>query len=77
MNGVFTSSCWTGKSSFGDKENTTMLGQQSQFRDSEDKSGVQSWYVLKCGESLEVTGPCVGRRNGQQLAAQAMLKVKQ
>ena len=54
-----------------------MLGQQSQFRDSEDKSGVQSWYVLKCGESLEVTGPCLGRRNGQQLAAQAMLKVKQ
>lgn len=65
----------TGKSSFGDKENTTMSGQQSQFRDSEDKSGVQSWYVLKCGESLEVTGPCLGRRNGQQLAAQAMLKL--
>ena len=47
----------------------------TELQPSTDKAGVQSYYKLICGPDLEVTGPCTGRKDGQQLAAQAMLKV--
>ena len=47
----------------------------TELQPSSSKAGVQSYYKLTCGPDLEVTGPCTGRKDGQQLAAQAMLKV--
>lgn len=47
----------------------------TELQPSADKAGIQSYYKLTCGPDLEVTGPCTGRKDGQQLAAQSMLKV--
>lgn len=42
---------------------------------SDGASSVQAHYTLTCGPDYTVTGLCNGRKDGQQLAAQKMLKV--
>jgi microprocessor complex subunit DGCR8 len=42
----------------------------------DDVPNVSSFiYKLSCGPDYEVTGPCNGKKDGQQLAAQNMLKL--
>ena len=38
-------------------------------------TSIQSCYKLSCGSNYQVTGTCRGRKDGQQIAAQKMLKV--
>ncbi|XP_019854471.1 PREDICTED: microprocessor complex subunit DGCR8-like isoform X1 [Amphimedon queenslandica] len=55
-------------------EQETSQNDSANTSSSQDAS-IQSYYKLSCGPNFQVTGTCRGRKDGQQIAAQKMLKL--
>lgn len=58
----------------------TLPEQEASQNDSANTSSsldtsIQSYYKMSCGPNFQVTGACRGRKDGQQIAAQKMLRV--